>query len=78
MRRRPGRGAREVVIELMSQSSVGGWFAMALGAVALCATLAFFPWSAQAETRALPGSAGEVTLSYSSVVKRVAPAVVNV
>ncbi|HUD52378.1 DegQ family serine endoprotease [Parvibaculum sp.] len=62
----------------MSQSSVGGWFAMMLGATALSLTLAFFPWSAKADTRALPGSAGEVTLSYSSVVKHVAPAVVNV
>lgn len=76
--RRFRAGAHQVVIELMTQSSVGGWTAMALGAVALSLTLVFFPHDVKAETRALPGSAGEVTLSYSSVVKRVAPAVVNV
>lgn len=67
-----------MVVEFMTQSSFGGSFAMALAALALSATLAFFPWEAKADTRAMPGSAAEVTLSYSSLVKRVAPAVVNV
>jgi serine protease Do len=64
----------------MSHSSFAGWLAMSGGALALTAVLAFLPWGAQADSsvRALPGSAAEVTLSYSSVVKRVAPAVVNV
>jgi serine protease Do len=76
--RRFRAGAYQVVAELMSQSSVGGWSAMALGAVVLSLTLVFFPCDVRADTRAMPGSASEVTLSYSSVVKRVAPAVVNV
>ncbi|MGV8998414.1 MAG: DegQ family serine endoprotease [Parvibaculaceae bacterium] len=39
---------------------------------------AIAPYAAHAETRAMPASPGDVTLSYASVVKRVAPAVVNV
>ncbi|HEX7775330.1 MAG TPA: DegQ family serine endoprotease [Parvibaculum sp.] len=63
----------------MSHSSVAGWLAMSGGALALTAALVFFPWSAQADNaRMLPGSQADITLSYSSVVKRVAPAVVNV
>ncbi|MES1991208.1 MAG: DegQ family serine endoprotease [Pseudomonadota bacterium] len=62
----------------MSQSSFTGAFAMSATALMLVAALAFFPWSAGADTRALPASSGDVTLSYASVVKRVAPAVVNV
>ena len=68
-----------MVVELMSQSSFSGWFAMAGAAFALVVALAFYPWSAEADSqRVLPSSASEVTLSYSSVVKRVSPAVVNV
>ena len=68
-----------MVMELMSQSNFAGGIAMTVAAVALMASLALFPWSARADvTRQMPTSASEVTLSYSSVVKRVAPAVVNV
>lgn len=71
-----------MVVEFMTNtSSFAGWFAMAATAAALSGALALFPWSAQAAdttTRVLPSAASDVTLSYSSVVKRVAPAVVNV
>jgi serine protease Do len=69
-----------MVVELMSQSPFAGWLAMAAGAAMLTGALAFFPLGAQAETtaRVLPSGSSDVTLSYSSVVKRVAPAVVNV
>lgn len=68
-----------MVLELMSQSNLTGGIAMIASAFVLMVGLGLFPWSAQAEpSRAMPGSASEVTLSYSSVVKRVAPAVVNV
>lgn len=68
-----------MVMELMSQSNFAGGIAMTLAAAVLMASLALFPWSAHADDlRQMPTSAAEVTLSYSSVVKRVAPAVVNV
>mgnify|MGYP000070692877 CR=1 FL=1 len=68
-----------MVMELMSQSNFTGAIVMALATVVLTAALALFPWSAHAEaSRQMPASASDVTLSYSSVVKRVAPAVVNV
>ncbi len=51
---------------------------MIAAAFALGGALAVFPWAARADTRAMPGSSAEVTLSYSALVKRVAPAVVNV
>lgn len=68
-----------MVLELMTQSNVFGGLAMGAAALVLMAGLAGFPWAAHADTtRAMPSSSSEVTLSYSSVVKRVAPAVVNV
>jgi len=68
-----------MVMELMSQSNFAGGIAMTLAAVVLMGSLALFPWSARADAvRQMPSSASEVMLSYSSVVKRVAPAVVNV
>jgi serine protease Do len=52
---------------------------MALAAVLFGAVLAFFPWAARAETeKRVPSGRAEVELSYAPVVKRVAPAVVNV
>ncbi|MDO8287995.1 MAG: DegQ family serine endoprotease [Parvibaculum sp.] len=62
----------------MSQSNLSGGLVMSATALMLAVALAFFPWTAHADTRAMPASSGEVTLSYASVVKRVAPAVVNV
>ncbi|MCE9649005.1 MAG: DegQ family serine endoprotease [Parvibaculum sp.] len=69
-----------MVVEFMTNTSpFAGWLAMVAGAAMLTGALAFFPWSAQADTtRVLPNDSSDVTLSYSSVVKRVAPAVVNV
>jgi serine protease Do len=69
-----------MVVEFMTNTSpFAGWLAMAAGAAMLTGALAFFPWSARADSdRMLPGNSSEITLSYSSVVKRVAPAVVNV
>jgi serine protease Do len=68
-----------MVLELMSQSNLMGTVVMATTGLVLLAGLAFFPWAARADTtRAMPSSSADVTLSYSSVVKRVAPAVVNV
>lgn len=52
---------------------------MALAAIVLAGVIAFFPWSARAEeARQVPSSLSQVQLSYAPVVKRVAPAVVNV
>ena len=67
-----------MVLEFMSQSNLSGGLVMSATALMLVAAIAFFPWAANAETRELPASSGDVTLSYASVVKRVAPAVVNV
>lgn len=68
-----------MVVEMLSESNWTGALAMALAAVLLVVALVVIPWSAKAETeRRVPGSRGEVQLSYAPVVKRVAPAVVNV
>lgn len=68
-----------MVVEMLSESNWAGALAMALAAVLLVAALVLIPWNAKAETeRRVPGSRGEVQLSYAPVVKRVAPAVVNV
>lgn len=68
-----------MVVEMLSESNWAGALAMALAAVLLVSALVLIPWSAKAETeRRVPGSRGEVQLSYAPVVKRVAPAVVNV
>jgi serine protease Do len=68
-----------MVVEMLSESNWTGALAMALAAVLLVVALVAIPWSAKADTeRRVPGSRGEVQLSYAPVVKRVAPAVVNV
>lgn len=72
-------GASAMVVEMLSESSWTGAFAMTLAAVLLGSVLALFPWAARADTgKRVPSSRGEVELSYAPVVKRVAPAVVNV
>ncbi|MDX5494581.1 MAG: trypsin-like peptidase domain-containing protein, partial [Alphaproteobacteria bacterium] len=64
---------------MLSESNWTGALAMALAAVLLVLALVLIPWSAKAEAeKRVPGSSGEVQLSYAPVVKRVAPAVVNV
>ncbi|HCX67686.1 MAG TPA: serine protease, partial [Rhodobiaceae bacterium] len=68
-----------MVVEMLSGTSWTGAFTMALAAVLFGAVLALFPWSVRAETlRQVPSSQAQVELSYAPVVKRVAPAVVNV
>jgi serine protease Do len=74
-----------MMVEMMSQSSFVGGLVMGLSALVLATALAFFPWAGGGAAHAaataesiVPGSSHEVVLSYSSVVKRVAPAVVNV
>lgn len=68
-----------MVVEMLSESNWAGALAMALAALMLIVALVFIPLSAGAQTeRQVPGSRGEVQLSYAPVVKRVAPAVVNV
>lgn len=68
-----------MVLELMSQSNFSGGAAMLAAASALLVAFVSLTLPAHADSpRVMPGSAGEVTLSYSTVVKRVAPAVVNV
>ena len=68
-----------MVVEMLSESNWAGALAMVLAGVLLTTALVLIPWSARAEGgRQVPGSRGEVQLSYAPVVKRVAPAVVNV
>src|SRR5690606_31607520 len=72
-------GASAMVVEMLSESSWTGAFAMTLAAVLLGSVLALVPWAARADTgKRVPSSRGEVQLSFAPVVKRVAPAVVNV
>lgn len=72
-------GASSMVVEMLSETSWTGAFVMALAAALFGAMLAFFPWAARAETeKRVPSGRAEVELSYAPVVKRVAPAVVNV
>ena len=68
-----------MVVEMLSESNWAGALAMVLAGILLTTALVLIPWSARAEGgRQVPGSRGEVQLSYAPVVKRVAPAVVNV
>lgn len=68
-----------MVVEMLSESNWAGALAMVLAGILLTVALVIIPWSARAEPeRQVPGSRGEVQLSYAPVVKRVAPAVVNV
>ena len=67
-----------MVVEMLSESSWAGAFSMALAAIVLTAALAFLSLGAAAQERQLPNSRAELQLSYAPVVKRVAPAVVNV
>ena len=64
---------------MLSQSWLHGAWIFVLAGIILFLSLIFFPSanSARAEKR-VPSSSGEVQLSYAGVVKRVAPAVVNV
>ncbi|MGX1196045.1 DegQ family serine endoprotease [Parvibaculum sp. MBR-TMA-1.3b-4.2] len=69
-----------MLVEIMSQSSFGSVVLMLVTAVVLSVTLALFPWTA-GKARAdaqVPQSREQIQLSYAPVVKRVAPAVVNV
>lgn len=68
-----------MVVEMLSDSSWAGALGMALAAIFLSAVLCVFPWRAHAQTdRQVPSSRQQIELSYAPVVKRVAPAVVNV
>ena len=68
-----------MVVEMLTESSLAGALAMALATVLLVAALVLVPWSARAQDgKRVPSSREEVQLSYAPVVKRVAPAVVNV
>ncbi|MDP2123850.1 MAG: DegQ family serine endoprotease [Parvibaculum sp.] len=67
-----------MVVEMLSESNWAGALSMALAAIVLTAALAVLTSGASAQERQLPGSRAEVQLSYAPVVKRVAPAVVNV
>lgn len=68
-----------MVVEMLSDSSWAGALGMALAAILLSAVLFLFPWHAHAQTdRQVPSSSQQIELSYAPVVKRVAPAVVNV
>src|SRR5690606_9074196 len=68
-----------MVVEMLSDSSWAGALGMALAAIFLSAVIFLFPWSAHAQAdRQVPTSRQQVELSYAPVVKRVAPAVVNV
>lgn len=68
-----------MVEEMLSQSWLHGAWIFVLAGIILFLSLIFYPSanSARAEKR-VPSSSGEVQLSYAGVVKRVAPAVVNV
>lgn len=68
-----------MVVEMLSESNWAGALAMVLAGILLTVALVLIPWGARAESqKQVPGSRGEVELSYAPVVKRVAPAVVNV
>ncbi|MBX3506315.1 MAG: DegQ family serine endoprotease [Parvibaculum sp.] len=68
-----------MVVEMLSESNWAGALAMVLAGILLTVALVLIPWGARAESQKhVPGSRGEVELSYAPVVKRVAPAVVNV
>ena len=68
-----------MVEEMLSQSSLPGVLAMVVGTITLFLVLAFYPGgSAALADKRLPSDASDVQLSYAGVVKRVAPAVVNV
>ncbi|ABS64370.1 protease Do [Parvibaculum lavamentivorans DS-1] len=67
-----------MVVEMLSESSYAQAVVMALAGIVLVAVLAFFPWAARAQDKEVPSSRAQVQLSYAPVVKRVAPAVVNV
>jgi len=66
-----------MVMELMSQSSLLNGAMMAVAAFVLLVTLAVYP-PVHAQEKVAPVSAAQLQLSYAPVVKRVAPAVVNV
>ena len=69
-----------MLVEIMSQSSFGSVLLMAVAGVVLSVALALFPWTshrAHAEVQ-VPQNRAQITLSYAPLVKRVAPAVVNV
>ena len=56
-------GASAMVVEMLSESSWTGAFAMTLAAVLLGSVLALFPWAARADTgKRVPSSRGEVEL----------------
>ena len=69
-----------MLVEIMSQSSFGSIVLMLVTAIVLSVALVLFPWTsrkAHADTQ-VPQSREQIQLSYAPIVKRVAPAVVNV
>lgn len=72
-------GTRVMVVEMLSESSFAGAVSMVLATIILSAALILFSWPAHAgDIKQVPASRQQVQLSYAPVVKRVAPAVVNV